>query len=418
MKPSKTLYTPEIDGIVEYLQHRKDVLNPGIYLKLKEIYALFSCIKVSNDDDLRQIWLQAKRGGIRNFGSYREFKDEGEVNTREEFIELWKSYYPDEVKWYNFQTAQYRDERFFYFDDKLIFTVNVKEEPEERKNYNFEEIELFLDWLMIKVQKAIYQLRKDPVAFNKYISENLPWAKKVGRIKRSDFHDIMGEDTIRPDLGLGKELTDKFVHFVNEMKNRETPLLSEMTADQFFRLCEICYDANGYFKDETTMLTSREKYTSMADGRDEGLRKIAGDSPQAFHEWYYHGRWGGHPWEICRGGNSTHISLAVYPQDGKWIVYLAGSSIGRVEETVRMAIALHESNVPFELSQAEEIARMITGEDYIGIVPEHITPRYCHSLFPKEDRIIDFMNLGFEREIIPEIVKRSYWYPLDKIEIG
>ena len=83
-----------------------------------------------------------------------------------------------------------------------------------------------------------------------------------------------------------------------------------------------------------------------------------------------------------------------------------------------MAVALHENDIPFELSQAEEIARMITGNDYIGIVPDHITPRYCHSLFPKEDQIIDFMNLGYEREIIPEIVKRSYWYPLEGIEIG
>lgn len=415
MKKEKPFFAPLVDGIIENLQHRKDLANRYICTKLKEVYTVFSCIKAGNDDDLRTIWLEVERGGIRAFGNFLEFRENGEIVTREKYHELWKSYYPEETKWCKFQTSQYRDNLYFYFDSKLIFSVNTKAEPAEKENYNLDIYEQFLDWLMIKVQKAIDQLRKDPVAFNKYISENLPWAKRVGRIKRSDFHDIMGEDTIRPDLGLGKELTEKFVFLVNEMKNRDTPLLQEMTADQFFRLCEIGYDANGYFKEETEKLTPREKYTRMADGRDEGLREINGDSSQAFHEWYHHGRWGGHPWEICRGGNSTHISLAVYPQDGKWIVYLAGSSIGRVEETVRMAVALHEYKIPFELSQAGEIVRMVTGDDYIGIVPEHVLPRYCHSMFPEEDRIIDFMNLGYDEEFTQKIVEKSYWYPLEEI---
>ena len=39
------------------------------------------------------------------------------------------------------------------------------------------------------------------------------------------------------------------------------------------------------------------------------------------------------------------------------------------------------------------------------IDPDKFLPRYCHSLFPKEDKIIDFMNLGFDIKIIPEIIK-------------
>ena len=83
-----------------------------------------------------------------------------------------------------------------------------------------------------------------------------------------------------------------------------------------------------------------------------------------------------------------------------------------------MAVALHENNIPFSLYEAEEIVRMVTGADFIGIVPENIIPRYCHSYFPKEDRIIDFMNLGYDREIIPQIVEKSYWYPLEEIVLG
>jgi len=69
----------------------------------------------------------------------------------------------------------------------------------------------------------------------------------------------------------------------------------------------------------------------------------------------------------------------------------------------------------FTLSDADEIVRMVNGNDFIGIVPDTVFPRYCHSLFPKEDNIIDFMNLGFDIEINEKLVQKIYWYPLEEI---
>jgi hypothetical protein len=51
---------------------------------------------------------------------------------------------------------------------------------------------------------------------------------------------------------------------------------------------------------------------------------------------------------------------------------------------------------------------------YIGIVPEYIFPRYCHSSFPAQDRIIDFMNLYTEHE--HEIIQKARWYPVGRVE--
>jgi len=89
---------------------------------------------------------------------------------------------------------------------------------------------------------------------------------------------------------------------------------------------------------------------------------------------------------------------------GLWLDYYP-------KETVRMAVALFLKNIPFVLRDALE---MITGRDFIGIVPDHITPRYCHSLFPREDNIIDFMNLDHEYEEM--IINKAFWYPLEKIK--
>jgi len=416
-----TLFAPQIDAVIDNFKSVPDLMNQKIHQGLIEIYASFGGIKPFGDDDIRQIWIEVERGPVEIFGDYEEYKESGEVNNPDEFVELWQAYYPKKTKWYKFQTAKFRNELYFYFGDKLIFTINNQEQfiTEAKSGWNLEFIENFVHWLSEKIVEETGKLKINPTAYNQYIRQNLPWDKRYGQIKRQDFWNIIGNETIRPDIGLGEGLINKLKTAVKKMKEKEKPLLQEMTACEFFRICEICYDANNYFKNRKEYLSPVEKYLSMADGRDAGLRNIEADSPQAFYNWVHSGdTLGAHPWEICRGGNSTHISLFVSENTGKWAVRLAGSSIVRVEETVRMALALYENKIPFELSDAEQIVDMVSGNDFIGIVPDHVVPRYCHNLFPKEDRINDFMNLNFEKEFESKIIEKAYWYPLDKIELG
>jgi len=415
------LFAPEIDNIIGNVNRETAPINSDIYQSLKNIYAVLSCVKPVGDDVLRETWLEVERGPIEAFGNFEEYKDGGEVETREDFEQLWKDYYPESTKWYKFQTAKYEDNLYFYFGGKLLWTVKENEFREEdaTTGWNLEYYERFAGWLFEKITNETEKLKKDADAYNSYIQQNLSWSKRLGKIRRKDFWEIMGSETIRPDLKLGNELIEKLKMAVTRTKENQFPLLPEMTANLYFRVCEIGYDANGYFKNSAEILSPRDKYLSFADGRDAGLRDIDGDSPEAFKEWYNSGsRMGAHPWEICRGGNSTHISLYVLKKDGKWIFGLAGSSIVRVEETVRMAVAFYENKIPFELQDADEIVRMVTGEDFIGIVPDTVFPRYCHSLFPEEDRIIDFMNLDSDKEIVPSVVEKAQWYPLERIEIG
>lgn len=421
MEMKTPLFAPQIDAVIGNLKSDPDLMNQNIFQILKDIYDSFSCIKPFGDDDIRQIWIEVERGPVEVFGDYEEYKESGEVNSRDEFVELWQDYYPQKTKWYKFQTAKFRNDLYFYLGDKLIFTINNQEQAitEDKSGWNLEFLENFVYWLAEKVVEETNKFKINTSAYNHYIQQNLPWTKRLGRIKRQDFWNILGNETIRPDIGLGEGLINKLKAAVEERKEKEKPLLQEMMANVFFRICEICYDANNYFKNRKEDLSSVEKYLSMADGRDAGLRNIEADSPQAFYNWYHSGgTFGAHPWEICRGGNSTHISLFVSENDGKWAVRLAGSSIVRAEETVRMALALHENKIPFELSDSEQILDMVSGNDFIGIVPDNIVPRYCHNLFPQKDRITDFMNLNFEKELESKIIEKTQWYPLDKIELG
>jgi hypothetical protein len=164
-------------------------------------------------------------------------------------------------------------------------------------------------------------------------------------------------------------------------------------------------------------MTPREKYEAMGDGRHEGLLDIEpADDAEAFRTWYETRTRTGHPWEICRGGNTTHISLQMAPEEEGWRVYLSGFSAARCVETVRMAVALHGCDVPIVVVNGPDLLRMVRGEDFVGIVPTHVLPRYCHGFFPAQDRVNDFIHLdslGDAEEAASQLVD---WYPISLLK--
>ncbi|MHB8279641.1 MAG: hypothetical protein ACYDIA_18595, partial [Candidatus Humimicrobiaceae bacterium] len=284
----------------------------------------------------------------------------------------------------------------------MTFHITNLETFEDIDSSNIELIE----WLNEKIKVTISRIKEDTQGYNRYISKNLPYKKRFGRILRSKYWKIFPEEgqifkEAFPDESVA--ILEKIVE--QSVKDNSNLIISKVSAGDYFRFCEIGYDANEYFKNKEEELTPKEKYLAMADGRDCGLTKLDETIEKAFANWYKNdSHCGGHPWEICRGGNSTHISLYLYQAEKGWKLRLAGSSSVRVVETVKMALALYINNISFVLEKAEEILRMIKGIDFIGIVPETIIPRYCHGFFPDEDRINDFMNLGFER--VKEIIEK------------
>lgn len=78
-KHSIQLYAPQIDSTIERFNPKDDFITPDMYLKMKDIYNIFSCIKSRGDDKIRQIWIEVERGPVEAFGDYEEFKADGEV---------------------------------------------------------------------------------------------------------------------------------------------------------------------------------------------------------------------------------------------------------------------------------------------------------------------------------------------------
>lgn len=264
------LFVPEINSIIEFAKSKGSFISNDSYLRLKEVYEIFSCIKHGEDDEKRHIWIEVSRGPIAAFGDYEESRESGEVETFEEFEQLWKDYYPEESNWYRLDTAKYQNELFFYLDGKLICSVSQDNPTAKVPVLDSDYFDRFADWLHCKVVSETYKLKKDEAAYNQFIEQNLPWSKRFGKIKRIDYWDIMGDETFRPDKNLGDETIEKLKIVVEKTKSQNILPIERMTAGEFFRICEICYDANSYFQDSQLQLTAKEKYLKMADGRDGG----------------------------------------------------------------------------------------------------------------------------------------------------
>ncbi len=406
------MLAPQVDQLIHNAQPQHQHDNQPSTNSVERLVGEIKKLKVQGDDDFRSVFIEADRGAIEDYGHFDEFREEGAVESYEDFVELWKCDYPDEKKWYKLTFSEYQKVYYIAIDGKMIIQADAAVVQENHHN------DQLCEWLFGQVHDIVERLSTDAEAYRTYIEKNLSFRKRFGKILRSDYWTINDDQKkyFQDDFS-----DDDFKRFklISETCDTKTAKnrISRINAGDFFNYCRICYEANGYFAKSKKQLDAREMYLAMADGRDCGLRNISLDSDEEFLRWYHReSHCGGHPWEICRGGNSTHISLYVHHDENEWMLILAGSSWNRAVETIKMALALHQNNIPLNLRDADALYRMVTGADYIGIVPEHIIPRYCHSLFPKTDMIIDFMNLDFEDE--DDVIEKAYWYPPDKIELG
>ncbi|MCK5404557.1 MAG: hypothetical protein KAI75_04975, partial [Desulfobulbaceae bacterium] len=148
------------------------------------------------------------------------------------------------------------------------------------------------------------------------------------------------------------------------------------------------------------------------------------NSEQEFGDWvdgkHTLRRGGGHPFEIKRGGNTTHIDLSVtrpyHSHKEGFKVELRGESIGRMVETIKMFLALKKSNLPITIANPENIRKRLLAQDNIGIVPSYTFLHRANQHFREDQDVFDVLHyddLGrYKRRITPFIT----WDPLPVIK--
>ncbi len=398
-KPS----APVVDNLLYQAEHDCDVIDELTKALFFKFAQMMNAIPISGDDELRELWLVAPRGKIEEFANYDEYLAEGEVANRREFEERWLDSYPETLKWYRLAMMQYHATYSVFINRKLI----LKLEPEAQQRYAYEKSNL-LNWLVTAGTHSIELINSG--AYDDFVNHNLPYRHRIGKILRQDYWFIFPDHKNAYLAEMDADQIASFEYLINNQPEiHPAHRWPAMTSGLYFSACQLGYTANRF--EGVDKLPAKALYQKHADGRDDGLLDLDEASAEAFTAWYFDREWrGGHPWEVCRGGNSTHISLYTSHDDQGWYFTLAGSSEGRSVETVKFYLALVKKGYPVYLLEGKEILAMLKGEDYIGIVPEGIFPRYCHSFFPGE-KMLSFMNLPWDNTEL--MVKAAYWYPPD-----
>ena len=370
----------------------------------------------------RESWAEVKAWYTQDEQDKIDDADEidSERDSFEELQENWQLEYPYETDWFRaacevfdgtLSCALLPKEYCVLLKLDQHMVSGLRDFQDEKVRQGFAE---YTNWLTTALEEQLKRLLEDPNAYHAALEQRLPKRERFGKLRRRDFWYIApdAEHFLRDELASDEVTT--FSTMADQL-TAETPL-TDLTLNDFLRFCTICYEGAGY---DLAGLTPREQYLAKADGRHDGLLDIEPDSPQALADWFAAGHRGGHPWEIVRGGNTTHISLFLSHNEGGYTLFLAGSARSRATETIRMALALWRHTIPFGLHQAEHLKRMATGEDWIGMVPHHfgLAPQYCEAFFPKEDQIYDFISFLSLAEY-PGLEQRVEWYPLERVRLS
>ena len=359
---------------------------------LDELFELLEQVSPISENGARSLWLRAERGPIEDYGNPAEEVEKGIYESEEEFIEEWKGWFPDEIEWYKLSAVELKKEGYRAVTLRHDFVILQDKNREPGGFLN--EISEFVQWMIDGVKECIQMLRDG--TYNDFVRDNLPPRHRYGTIRRKDFWDVWPDMRAEFFKDISKEDVAEFIKLASEQTEQYNGIegrIAEMTANDFFRFCAMGYAENKYHGCD---MTPKDQYTLHADGRDEGLRDIDLDSPKAFYDWLHDRNRGvGHPWEVCRGGNSTHVALTVMQDERGYWLYLAGDAWNRTIETVKFYLALTRAGVPVFLAEAHTLADRLAEKEKIGIVPDGVVPVYCESDFPNE-HIIDFINLPDE----------------------
>lgn len=352
----------------------------------------------------------------------------------------WEIVYPvrsGKVRWGRCYACRYKNITSFGFSNGLRVGVYLGEDKFDFDfshvliNYRsmLESADDVLDWLNV--------VEKDPAAANRRIALEYPPDYRMGIIPRSVAERYVPGLSIGKALGKAKSKEFSDIFDSGYFDNNENAFCEDMTANKFFEYCRIAYIASEEKRDHLNKsLSAREMYDEYSDGRYGALLDIDPDSPKQFLDWLdgkipceRHG--GDHPWEIKRGGNSTHIDLYVCrPNDHDWFlvdkkskskpsltvkVGLRGHHIGRIVETVKMFLAIKKAGLPIWISDPKSVRNRILGLDWIGIIPEYDYLHYGWQEFPGEFDIADVMHFSEfgrnRRHALPFVS----WKPLSPI---
>ena len=363
-----------------------------IFGRIRELLGRCESRREDNRQIWPPIWLPVRREDRSELAAL--YPD----STEEEIEDLVAIYFPNEEAWVRLEFTADEAGRLELHVAPLSFhvtvacndgLVSVRDGVSDQITTPFN---LFAGWLFHQISREISAALADPERYGQSLTKRIPLTERFARVQRKQLWEVLPElkhyivDEMTPSER--REFQDIACHLKGEAVSSKPPI-SGFSAADYFRCCALCFDAAG-LGDDDRGLSARDRYRKHADGRHGGLLNLPEESSDAFLKWLASPEWQGtHPWEVRRGGNTTHISLGAFAEGGGVRLALAGSATTRAAETMKMALALWRAGIQFILHDADLHLFRAKGEDWIGLYPDSygLSGRY---FFPTDVVVTDF----------------------------
>lgn len=298
-------------------------------------------------------------------------------------------------RWTRLRAVKY--EGSFYFSGSGFDYFNY---PDKRE-LDPEIAERLPAWLR-ELERWKKAVARDPIEAQALLLKKLPLSERAAVMLRRNVRILLPSwMPLASELGRRErdEILDLLEHPPREGQER-------MTLRRFLGYCRVAYQANPATFLESGFrpgLSGMAYYKRYADGRHGGLIELPLDSAQAFEAWYGSKSWSGcHPWEIYRGGNSTHIDMYVTRREfapRTWEVHLRAPSSTRLVETCRIARALARAHLPVLVDGPKSYIDRILDQDWVGIVPGEGGLADARQSFPEEWGVQDCVPWDWFHEV-------------------
>ena len=134
------------------------------------------------------MWFKANRGPIEDFGDFEEYKLSGEIDSLEQFEQLWHMYYPDEEVWHEIRVGEDNGYRWIILHHQMVIEVDPNKSHKDWP----QDIRDFVQWLLYALDECIELLKKG--TYYDLVDKQLPPELKVGTIKRIDYWNAYPEE--------------------------------------------------------------------------------------------------------------------------------------------------------------------------------------------------------------------------------
>ena len=235
---------PTIDKI-RYFNHDAVIVDDKTTRVLDEIFDyLKDNIKYDEKDGEEdyyfEFYYQSRRGEIEDFESFEDCVEYYEISTVEEYQNLWKREYPEENYWYHFEFRKviYDNKKYYIIaiNNRIILNVdplNARGWKENRTN----------------PVNVVYDVVKDLIEFarntdyNEYVKENLDYEFREGILLLKDYWEIEPDEKKKYFDELTNIDINDFIKKVNNQNVDDLVLIKDMTANKYYEICKIAYNA-------------------------------------------------------------------------------------------------------------------------------------------------------------------------------